>query len=100
MFFLIRRICAAWYFALAVACLLTPTGVALVVAGHSMPDYRRIAAGTPVAIWNARRCRVVPEQDRDRWRFASDGPYAADCSSQRERGAALLKISSRAYREY
>src|SRR5262245_30576586 len=66
---------------------------------------RRTATGNndspiPAAILKARRRRVVPEQDRDRWRFASDGPYAADCSSQLERGAALLKISSRAYREY
>jgi hypothetical protein len=25
--------------------------------------------GEPAAILNARRCRVVPQQDRDRWRF-------------------------------
>src|SRR5262245_38173928 len=35
MFFLIRRICAAWYFALAVACLLTPTGGCIGTVGRT-----------------------------------------------------------------
>src|SRR5262245_2853997 len=34
----------------------------------------------PIAILNARRCRVVPQQDRDRWRFT----LRPLCSSLRE----------------
>ena len=45
--------------------------------------------GEPAAILNARRCRVVPQQDSDRWRF-THGPHAAARNSPE-----ALRVDSR-----